>query len=351
MARPRAPCFPARLTPDSTFPRTRACAPTMARPSSYDPAYAARARMLCRLGATPSDLASAFAVSLATLYRWLHAHPRFAAQVAMGKLEAETVVEPTRYERATGYQVPVERVFIRNTGKPVIACYKKHIHANPRAALRWLRKRRPDRWTLGEGDAWSKRKWPEGAPWQKQANKSTVSQNAQTIRKIMMVALVRMIQVHRLTRPELAALIQHLLSGLRPSAGNGDRDVPAQNTAFTDRPSDPPPPMTSPGLPVIDDKRHLIERAEPVAPPQPPLACCEDQPERPVPHRLRRVPRGRHRRATRVRVIMAEYGLASVSRLSVRREQRRRIYFKAPRRVRCHIRGSLRLRDPPLGAE
>ena len=212
----------------------------MVRPSSYDPAYAARARMLCRLGATPSHLASAFAVSLATLYRWLHAHPHFAAQVAIGKLEAEAVAEPTRYERATGYQVTIERVFMRSTGKPVIARYKKPIHSNPRAALRWLRKRRPDRWTLGEGNAWSKRKWPEGAPWQKRSKKKSVSQNAQTIRKIMMVALVRMIQVHRLTRPELAALIQHLLSGLRPSAGNGDRDVSAQNTAFTDRPSDPP---------------------------------------------------------------------------------------------------------------
>ena len=72
----------------------------MARPSSYDPAYAASARTLCRLGANPSDLASAFAVSLATLYRWLHAHPHFAAQVAMGKLEAEVIAEPTRYERA-----------------------------------------------------------------------------------------------------------------------------------------------------------------------------------------------------------------------------------------------------------
>jgi hypothetical protein len=323
----------------------------MARPSSYDPAYPARARMLCRLGANPSDLASAFAVSPATLYRWLHAHPHFAAQVTMGKLEAEAVAEPTRYERAIGYQVTVERIFIRNTGKPVIARYKKPIRANPRAALRWLRKRRPDRWTLGEGDAWSKRKWPEGAPWQKQANKSTVSQNAQTIRKIMMVALVRMIQVHRLTRPELAALIQHLLSGLRPSAGNGDTDVSTQNTAFTDRPSEPRPPMTSPGLPVIDDKPHLIERAEPVAPPQPPLPRGQDQPERPVPHRLRRVPRGRHRRAARVRMIMADHRHPAAPRPSMRCEQRRRVYLKRPRRVRRHIRGSLRLRDPPLDAE
>lgn len=323
----------------------------MARPSPYDPAYAARARMLCRLGATPANLASAFAVSLATLYRWLHAHPHFAAQVAMGKLEAETVAEPTRYERATGYKVTVERVFTRNTGQPVIVRYKKHILANPRLALRWLRKRRRDRWTLGEGDARSRRKWPKGAPWQKRAKKKSDSQNPATIRKIMADNIAEMILSGGITRPELVALLQHLFSSQGPFAGNGERDVLPQNTANTDRPADAPPPMTSANLPVINDQRHLIERPDPIGPPQPPLPRCEDQPERPVPHRLRRVPRGGHRRAARVRMIMADYRRASSSRPSMRREQGRRVYLKRPRRVRRHIRGRLRLRDPPLGAE
>ena len=235
-------------------------------------------------GATPANLASAFAVSLATLYRWLHAHPHFAAQVAIGKLEAEAVAEPTRYERATGYQVTVERVFTRNTGQPVIVRYKKHILANPKAALRWLRVRRRDRWTLGD-----KGQWPGGAPWQKPAKKKSVSQNARTIRKIMMVALVRMIQAGKLTRPELASLLQHLLSGLRAAAVKGDRHVSPQNTSNTDHPSEAPPLVTSPGLPVVNAKPDLIERAEPVSPPQPPLPRRQDQPQRPVPHRLRRV--------------------------------------------------------------
>lgn len=323
----------------------------MARPSPYDPAYPARARILCRLGANPSDLASAFAVSLATLYRWLHAHPNFAAQVAMGKLEAGAVAEPTRYERATGYQVTVERVFIRNTGQPVIVRYKKHILANSRAALRWLRKRRRDRWTLGEEDAWSQRKWPEGAPWQKRTKKKIVSQNPATIRKIMADNIAEMILHGGITRAELVSLLQHIFSSQGPFAGNDERDVLPRNTTNTDHPADAPPPMTSASLPVIDDQPNLIERADAVAPPQPPFPCGQDQPERPVPHRLRRVPRGRNRRAARVRMIMANHGRPAVPRASKRREQRRRVYFEAPRRVRRHIRASLRARDPPFRAE
>jgi len=320
----------------------------MARPSPYDPAYAARARMLCRLGATPSDLASAFAVSLATLYRWLHAHPHFAAQVAMGKLEAKAVAEPTRYERATGYEVTVERVFMRSTGKPVIARYKKLILPNAKAALRWLRLRRRDRWTLGEGDAWSKRKWPKGAPWQKRTKKKSVSQNPPTIRKIMADNIAEMILHGEITRAELVSLLQHLFSVQGLFAENGDRDVASQNIASTARPADALPPTTSASLPVINDKPHFIERADPVAPPQPPLLRRQDQPERPVPHRLRRVPRGRHCRAARVRMIMADHRLLATPRAPMRRKQRRRVYLEAPRRVRRHIRGSLRLRDPPF---
>jgi len=319
----------------------------MARPSSYDPAYAARARILCRLGANPSHLASAFAVSLATLYRWLQAHPHFAAQVAMGNSEARAVAEPTRYERATGYEVTVERVFMASTRRPVIDRYRKHIPPNVKTALRWLRLRCRDRWTLGEGDAWSRRKWPHGAPWQKHAKKKSDSQNPVTIGKIMADNIAEMMLCGQITRDELVTLLQHLLSSQGPFAGNGGRNVVSQNTGFTARPAGTPQSMTSARLPVIDDERHLVERPDPVAPPQPPLPRSEDQPERPVPHRLRRVTRGGHRRAARVRMIMADHRPPAAPRASVRREQRRRVDLEAPRRIRRHIRGRLRLRDPP----
>jgi hypothetical protein len=322
----------------------------MARPSPYDPAYAARARILCRLGADIPGLARAFAVSSATLYRWLNAHPRLAAQVAMGKLEAEAVIEPTRYQRATGYDVTVERVFTRNTCEQVVISYKKRILADSRAAFRWLRLRRRDRWSLGEGDAWSKRKWPKGAPWQKQAKKKNDSQNPATIHKIMADNIAQMMLNGEITRPELVSLLQHLFSGQCPPAAKGDRDVSPQNTASTDRPSDSPPPMTSADLPIVSEEPHLIERPDPISPPQPSLARSEDQPERPVPHRLRRVPRGGHRSAARVRMIMADHPHRAAPSAPMRREQRRRVYLEAPRRVRRHIRGSLRLRDPPFCA-
>ena len=195
----------------------------MARPSPYDPAYAARARILCRLGADIPALARAFAVSPATLYRWLHAHPRFAAAVAMGELDAKTIIEPTRYERATGYEVIAARLVTRTTGEPVVAFHKKRVHADSRAALRWLRLRRPEHWTLGEGETWTESKWPEGAPWQKRPNESTVSQNPPTIRKIMADNIADMILTGEITPPELASLLRQLVSSPGIFTAKGDQ--------------------------------------------------------------------------------------------------------------------------------
>jgi transposase-like protein len=112
----------------------------MARPSRYQPDFARQARGLCRLGADNAGLARYFSVSPATLYRWLNAHPAFAASVAAGRAEAADPRVPTRYERATGYACRTARVFApRGPGDPVIAYYTRRIPADPKAALRWLR--------------------------------------------------------------------------------------------------------------------------------------------------------------------------------------------------------------------
>ena len=319
----------------------------MARPSLYDPAYATRARILCRLGADKADLARAFAVSPATLYRWLLAHPRFAAAVATGSAEAETIVRPSLYQRATGYEVTAKRLFRRNTGEPVVARYRKRILADSRAALRWLRVRRPESWTFADRGT-----WPHGAPQRKHMIKDSVSQNSYTISEVMMDTIAEMILNGELKRSEIDPLIQHIFSGNRPPDGKIDSHVSSRNTGFTDYPSDTPSPMTSSILPAVGDEPHFIERPNPLSQPQPRLPRGQDEPECPVPHRLRRIPRGRHRSAARVRMIMPDHPhprswRAPAPRASMRREQRRRVYLEAPRRVSRHIRARLRLRDPP----
>jgi len=317
----------------------------MARPSSYDPAYPAKARILCRLGADNAALARAFAVSPATLYRWLNAHPCFAAAAATGTAEAKAITIPTRFERATGYEVAAERHYRLHTATPVVARYKKRIPANPRAALRWLRARQPEKWRLGENAAWS-----HGAPWDQHAKKNNDSQNSDTIREVMISAVAEFLQHGAISKPTFLSLVEAFVVLRRESAKKLLGDVSSQNTSFTERPSEMPGTMISYLLSVPNLKPDFIEGPDPIAPPQPRLLRGEDQPQRPVPHRLRRIPRRGHRRAARVRMIMPDHRSAAAPRAPMRGEQGGRVYLERPRRVSRHIRGSLRLRDPPLGA-
>ena len=54
--------------------------------------------------------------------------------------------------RAIGYEYKVERSYLpAGAEKPVIARYKRHVAADPCAALNWLRIRRPDLWSMNDG--------------------------------------------------------------------------------------------------------------------------------------------------------------------------------------------------------
>lgn len=105
--------------------------------------------MLCRLGGTYADLAESFSISQATLYRWLERHADFAAAVALGSAHAASPFKPSLYKRATGYEYMAERIYApRKDGTPVVAYYRRRVHADARAAFRWLRVRRPEEWCI-----------------------------------------------------------------------------------------------------------------------------------------------------------------------------------------------------------
>ncbi|MEO9131614.1 MAG: hypothetical protein ABI240_10435, partial [Sphingomonas sp.] len=135
---------------DSTFRASRPCCP-MARPTHYKPDFARQAHLLCRLGLENADLAQAFSVSPATLYRWLNQYPEFASAAAAGKALSASPVQTSLYRRAIGGDYLVERVYRpRGASQPVVAHYRRRILADPQAALRWLRNRRPETWRLSE---------------------------------------------------------------------------------------------------------------------------------------------------------------------------------------------------------
>jgi len=120
----------------------------MARPAHYRPEFANQARILCSLGADNADLARTFAVSPATLYRWLHQHSEFAAGVKAGRALLDQPAPSSLFRRATGYEYRAERVFMRRGRAPIVATCQRRVLADPTAAIVWLRNRRPESWRL-----------------------------------------------------------------------------------------------------------------------------------------------------------------------------------------------------------
>jgi hypothetical protein len=124
------------------------------RPTRYRPEYADQARQAYELGAIDEDIARLFDVDISTFYRWRHAHADFAAACVTGREHADDRVEASLYQRACGYDYTAERAFMFSTWTdPLIVRFSRRVLADPRAAMQWLRVRRPEAWRIKEDDA------------------------------------------------------------------------------------------------------------------------------------------------------------------------------------------------------
>jgi hypothetical protein len=108
------------------------------RPTSYMSQYAKQAKELCERGATNSELARFFGVSVFTIRAWRMQYEEFATAVRVGKAIADQRVEEALFERAIGYDYDCDL----GRGKSVI----RHIPPDIGAIKVWLYNRRPDRW-------------------------------------------------------------------------------------------------------------------------------------------------------------------------------------------------------------
>src|SRR5262245_22231705 len=76
----------------------------------YNPQYATVAAAMLRKGATIAELALAFGVQNATVWKWRQTYPEFdAAFEALGSVYDERV-ERTLAERAVGYSYDTEKI-------------------------------------------------------------------------------------------------------------------------------------------------------------------------------------------------------------------------------------------------
>jgi len=117
----------------------------MARPSKYQPEYATQAAKLCALGATDSQLADFFGVSVSTISLWKVEHSEFSEALKMAKEEADAKVEQSLYRRAMGFEC--DEVDIRVIDKEVIQTPIRKIYPpDTTAAIFWLKNRKPSQW-------------------------------------------------------------------------------------------------------------------------------------------------------------------------------------------------------------
>lgn len=125
---------------------------TRGRPSTYQPLFAHFARELCaRTGATDSDLATFFKISMTQVQKWYTMHPDFGAAVREGKYEIfDARIERSLAMRALGFFMDVEEVKITKDGDQVRYTYKKYFPPDVTAAIFWLKNRKRKQWT----DVW-----------------------------------------------------------------------------------------------------------------------------------------------------------------------------------------------------
>ena len=119
------------------------------RPTRYKSKYSEIAKRMCAHGATDSDLADRFGVSVSTIRAWQLRHAVFLESCKAGQAEAGGRVEPTLFQRATGYTYEDEKVIVHK-GKVIRVTVTVYVPPDPRAGEFWLRHRRPDRWKNGK---------------------------------------------------------------------------------------------------------------------------------------------------------------------------------------------------------
>lgn len=117
------------------------------RPSKYQPEYAEQAAKLCALGATDTDLADFFKVTVRTIHNWKAQHPTFFHSIKTAKEIADEKVERSLYQRAVGYQQDAVKIFMpAGADKPVYAPYRENVEPDTTAAIFWLKNRKKDEW-------------------------------------------------------------------------------------------------------------------------------------------------------------------------------------------------------------
>jgi hypothetical protein len=115
------------------------------RPTKYKPEFCKIGVAMAKLGATDADLASEFAVSIATINLWKVKHPEFSESVKVDKAVADQKVVESLFKRAMGYTVTEEEIKVID-GKIERVEVTKHYPPDPTSMIFWLKNRDKANW-------------------------------------------------------------------------------------------------------------------------------------------------------------------------------------------------------------
>jgi len=113
-------------------------------PTKYKPVYDEQVFKLCLLGADDSEIADFFEVVESTINLWKIEHPTFSESIKQGKLQADSEIANSLYNRAKGFEVPAVKIFCDSkSGGVTEAPFMEYYPPDPASMAIWLKNRRP----------------------------------------------------------------------------------------------------------------------------------------------------------------------------------------------------------------
>ncbi len=113
------------------------------RPTKLDDFMLELAEKAGKAGLIDEQVATMLGIAVSTYYAWLKDHPEFSEALKRGMTDPAARVRMSLYQRAIGYNVPEEKVFLHE-GKPVRVATFRHVVASDTALIFWLCNKLPE---------------------------------------------------------------------------------------------------------------------------------------------------------------------------------------------------------------
>ncbi len=117
------------------------------RPSKFGDVDQEKVSKLAKAGWTDAQMSDFFDVTEQTWNNWKKAHPAFFESLKDWKVEADSKVEKSLYERACGYEHDEVKLFKTNDDKIISETLTKHYAPDPTSMIFWLKNRKPTTWS------------------------------------------------------------------------------------------------------------------------------------------------------------------------------------------------------------